>query len=427
MRRLITSRFVRLALAVTAVGAVIGAAVWARRSLPRRGGPPSPRNPVRDPALVLDREGRPVAEPEPAAPVLGRPSATDLKRYDRPEGGAAVARLLKGEPIRWRPSGRRARLAAALCGVVIAGQLFEQAVFGPSDQASAGDDFWSCGVICSLWTEGRTTGFDRRYADMAHEDPSQGSQLRELGSVYAGEWPQASGDPAFTQPATAPEQTVQPADPPRRDPPHGRSPESLPDPACTPATQAVVPRPVDPRVAKAVDHQWRRIEKWLKAHAPLTYAELSPPAKARTIAIAESQMGMRFPDSLRASLLRHDGARSADSGLLGRRTLGVREIRDAWRGLCVNSRYVATAPRSVPWNGRMIPFAVIAGGGHVVVDSRLGDAGESGRDGLSFGPQVRWTSYYALLKATAGSLETGRPTRGRRREVVGRRLRWNHG
>ncbi|WP_424534766.1 hypothetical protein ACOZ38_31795 [Sphaerisporangium viridialbum] len=375
MRRLITSRFVRLALAVTTAGAVIGAAVWAWRSLPRRGGPPSPQNPVRDPALVLDGEGQPGAEPERAEPVLGRPSAADLKRYDRPEGGAAVARLLNGESIRWRPVGRLGYLAAALCGVVIAGQFFEQAVFGPSDQASAGDDFWSCGVICSLWTEGRTTGFDRRYADMAGEDPSQGSVLLEP-----------------------------------------------PDPACTPATQAVVPRPVDPRVAKAVDHQWRRIEKWLRARAPVTYGELRPPASAGAIALAESRMGVRLPASLRASLLRHNGSRATGfgfpgAGTTGVRALGVREmIRDTWRAPCAGGGAGAV-------NGRGILFAGFEGGPGLEADPERGVEVLSG-DGLMSGVEIGWSSYYALLRDTARSLKSGRPLRGLRPEVSAGRLLW---
>ena len=89
-------------------------------------------------------------------------------------------------------------------------------------------------------------------------------------------------------------------------------------------------------MTRAVNRQWRRIETWLKANAPKSYSTLGKPGRARTIAVAEAQMGLRFPDDLRASLLRHDGAVSAKDawafGFLGNWNQGVRGIRDTWRG-----------------------------------------------------------------------------------------------
>ncbi|MFC7587624.1 hypothetical protein ACFQYP_31040 [Nonomuraea antimicrobica] len=87
------------------------------------------------------------------------------------------------------------------------------------------------------------------------------------------------------------------------------TPTRIPDPNCSPAPRPVTVRPIDPEVKRAVDRQWRRVERWLKANAPRTYRTLGAPGRAGTIAVAESQMGVDFPDDLRASLLRHNGSR----------------------------------------------------------------------------------------------------------------------
>ncbi|MFI6630108.1 SMI1/KNR4 family protein [Nonomuraea fuscirosea] len=182
------------------------------------------------------------------------------------------------------------------------------------------------------------------------------------------------------------------------------------DPGCAPVPRPVTVRPIDPRMKRAVDRQWRRIERWLEANAPRTYRTLRAPGKARTIAVAEAQMGVDFPDDLRASLLRHNGSRGAAAfGLgLGVRSgggshLGVRQIRDVWRTLC------ASEPGSGRWNGRMIPFLSRQGRAtehfttYAVVDSTDGAVGWEGADGMT----SRVPSYYALMRAVADALERG--------------------
>ncbi|SEG85051.1 hypothetical protein SAMN05444920_105457 [Nonomuraea solani] len=190
---------------------------------------------------------------------------------------------------------------------------------------------------------------------------------------------------------------------------------------CSPSPRPVTVRPIDPQVRRAVDRQWRRVERWLKANAPLTYRTLRPPGKARTIAIAEAQMGVDFPDDLRASLLRHNGSRGAagfgfgtgpgtglGTGPGGAVNLGIREIRDAWRRLCRPDR---TQPPAEDWNGRKIPFLRHGGSTeYAAVDS-------AGRDsGLS--------SYYALMRAVADALEQGGEFHGQRPAVERGVLRW---
>ncbi|MGR6921716.1 SMI1/KNR4 family protein [[Actinomadura] parvosata] len=198
------------------------------------------------------------------------------------------------------------------------------------------------------------------------------------------------------------------------------APTATPDPGCSPAPRPVTVRPIDPQVRQAVNRQWRRIERWLKANAPRTYRSLGAPGRARTIAIAEAQMGVDFPDDLRASLLRHNGSRGAYGFGLGfwseRATnLSTREIRDSWRALCERQR---TDPAGEHWNGRLIPFlyqreemtfaAVDSAGGAVV-----GGATEP-----------RMPSYHALVRAVADALERGTPLEGRRPAVTRGLLRW---
>ncbi|MGW0803120.1 hypothetical protein [Nonomuraea sp. NPDC002799] len=201
-----------------------------------------------------------------------------------------------------------------------------------------------------------------------------------------------------------------------------RTADTPPEPLRTrtsPAPQPVVPaacvrtgpvrvRPVSPRVRAAVDRQWRRVERWLKANAPRTYATLGEPGRATTIAVAEAQMGVAFSDDLRASLLRHNGMAGPPED---RFTLGVlaeprdvRGIRDRWRGNC--------AERGT--SGEGIPFA---------------DAYEIEPDGGAVvWPDVSaeplWPSYYAMLRDVAGALETGGTAGGRRPEARDGRLEW---
>ncbi|WP_157244417.1 SMI1/KNR4 family protein [Nonomuraea typhae] len=159
---------------------------------------------------------------------------------------------------------------------------------------------------------------------------------------------------------------------------------------CTPVRRPVRIRPIDPAVERRVARQWRRIERWLKANAPVSYRELPGPGRARTIAIAESQMGMDFPDGLRASLLRHNG-----SGVLQAGDLSIRGIRDTWRELC-------RKPESW-WLPGFIPVKWDEYGGMDVANPggttvlRLG--------GITTGVTVTAGSFTELLRQTADAME----------------------
>lgn len=188
------------------------------------------------------------------------------------------------------------------------------------------------------------------------------------------------------------------------------------DADCRPENRTPRVRKLDAKATRAVNRQWQRIEAWLKAHAPRSYRTLGKPGKAESIAAAEAQMGLRFPDDLRASLLRHDGAAVVDDtspfGFLGNGNLNLQGIRDTWRRLCEmddEDEGEPADPRSEWWDGRMLPFGSDGVGNRLVIDSVKRDVGETDHEGsMSFMPGgVRIRSYYALLKATADAMENG--------------------
>ncbi|MBB6553024.1 SMI1/KNR4 family protein [Nonomuraea rubra] len=212
------------------------------------------------------------------------------------------------------------------------------------------------------------------------------------------------------------------------------TPAETPDPHCSPAPRPVTVRPIDSKVKRAVDRQWRRIERWLKANAPRTYRTLGAPGRARTIAIAEAQMGVDLPDDLRASLLRHNGSRGMDgfgfgAWFDGAPNLSIRDIRDTWRHMC---RFDPTDRGDDPWrefwSGRLIPFLSFAeledgSAQWAVVDSADGSVGW---DDTIAGLAPRMPSYYALMRAVADALEKGTEFDGWRPAVERGVLRWEY-
>ncbi|MFF2524882.1 SMI1/KNR4 family protein [Streptomyces liangshanensis] len=81
--------------------------------------------------------------------------------------------------------------------------------------------------------------------------------------------------------------------------------------------------------ADLVHASWNRIDAWLRAHAPRTWATLRPPAGDEEIAAAQEELGVTFPPDLIASLGRHDGALGGPETFLFHtcdRLLGVSEI-----------------------------------------------------------------------------------------------------
>lgn len=346
MSRLITSRWVRLALATAVVTAVVVAVLRLRRPSPARR-PVAVPEPTRAEAVP---RATPKAKAWPPAPILGTPDTKILRGYATP---ARLPGFLTRRPVPRPPLDHATRrfltrwgaVACALCLLAVGAQFLESTVF--SGRGHAGEP-----VVGSV------------------------TQAQELV-------------PEVQEP---PVPVVLDAD-------------------CHPTARRPHLRARSPRVTRAVNRQWVRIERWLRANAPRTYGTLAAPARPGTIAVAEAQMGLRLPEDLRASLLRHNGG---GPSLLGEDPLDVRGIRDSWRMLCEvdgTDDHLAEEKdeRAEWWDGRMIPFTADGTGCYLLVDSVVRDVGRSCEDdaiGFTAGG-VRLKSYYALLKATADALETG--------------------
>ncbi|MEV5556447.1 SMI1/KNR4 family protein [Nonomuraea wenchangensis] len=225
----------------------------------------------------------------------------------------------------------------------------------------------------------------------------------------------------------SPQSSLTPS-PPAVTPPAGTPTPESGGSACAAVSRPVAVRPIDPAVRRAVNRQWRRVERWLRANAPRTYRTLAGPGRAATIAVAEAQMGVDLPDDLRASLLRHNGSRGRWAFGLGfwadgSANLGIRQIRDAWRLLCGRSA-------AGGWEGTWIPFLATtdpaaapsyAAPSYAVADAAGGGLLWEGEEG---GMSPRMPSYYTLVRAVADALEHGTPLDGRQPVVVRGVLRW---
>lgn len=294
--------------------------------------------------------------------------------------------------VRWGAAG------IALCLLAFGTQLLESAVFSNGVETVEVTDFGSL-----YGTDGGC-----ELEPGLHLTDEQGT-ASVYGCVEQGSYP---AEPVQPYETPTPYETPSPYE-------TAATPVAVPDADCHPRARTPRVRALNPRVTRAVNHQWRRIERWLEANAPASRRTLGKPARARTIAVAEAQMGLRFPDDLRASLLRHDGASVvADTwpfGFLGNWNQGVRGIRDTWRQLCGIDAEVEGAAeldadvRAEWWDGRMIPFGADGSGNHLVIDSVVRDVGDTDHEGqMSFTPgETRISSYYGLLRMTADALETG--------------------
>lgn len=351
-------------------------------------------------------EAVPAPSPQwPPAPILGTPSAEDLKRYAvRPY----IPRFLAADaPPRKSPDDLTRRrltrwgaVAVALCLLVFGTQALENATFSKETTASSQGEEYTEEHSFSADNLHVLDGRDCMPASPRPDGWFTAVCKKEAESERAGS---GGGEnaPTFQDPIPAPEERAE-----------------VPDADCAPAVRTPAARKVNPRVTRAVNRQWARIERWLKANAPASRRTLRGPARPRTIAVAEAQMGLRFPNDLRASLLRHNGAAAVDGtwpfGFLSNGFLGVREIRDTWRMLCgiddkVEDWGEGSDPRAEWWDGRMIPFGSDGMGNHLVVDSVMRDVGKTDHEGqMSFTPGgVPIRSHYALLKAVADAMETG--------------------
>ncbi|MFF7210147.1 SMI1/KNR4 family protein [Streptomyces sp. NPDC008238] len=152
--------------------------------------------------------------------------------------------------------------------------------------------------------------------------------------------------------------------------------------------------------AATAEHAWDRIDSWLAAHAPGTFAMLHPPAPEGEIAATQRRMGVTFPPDLVATLRRHDGADEdfalpTHDGLLGAR--GCEERSGFLRGMLAEVLDGDGEENDgAYWHHHFVQFAsyVITADG-LTVDCRPGASfGAVGRffdeSGTDFGMPRRW-------------------------------------
>ncbi|BBB02011.1 hypothetical protein RVR_9692 [Actinacidiphila reveromycinica] len=177
---------------------------------------------------------------------------------------------------------------------------------------------------------------------------------------------------------------------------------------------------VDGRAIGDFTATWRRVEDWLRVHAPEDFAALRGPASARDIAaVAED-----FPPHpfLVALLSAHDGSElSSGAELLPRYGLLPAARMAGWRAAG------AGCPEAEWW----VPFAATSTGEYLVVDHRQGPGygavlrfdPESGAGG-----ERCWHDLLALVAELADVLESGEPLRmpgaAAHRPCAGGQLGW---
>ncbi|MFI7109628.1 SMI1/KNR4 family protein [Nonomuraea sp. NPDC050227] len=399
---MITSRGLWWALAAAAVA--VAAVVFVRRSRT-----PYPALPGERPAPEARPPERDAPPPWPPVPILGTPTKADIERYATRSGGlfdhpAVAAFLADRQPLDGPTRRRLNRWAAvALAVVLLAGgaQVLESAVFSKGGDTATEAEYPPCAQV---------------YADAGVACATEPRWQVDSGAEPDREWSPA----------------LEPADQQRAESQEPPLAQEAVDADCRPRTAKPHVRAINPKVTRAVNRQWRRIETWLKANAPKSYRTLGRPGRARTIAVAEAQAGLSFPDDLRASLLRHNGSAVIEGtwpfGFLDNVNMTIRQIRDHWRTLCeIDATDDSDDPRTEWWDGRMIPVGSDGTGNSLVVDSVRRDVGKTEHAGnMSFTPGgIRIRSYHALLKATADALETGGTVGHWKPEAADGQLEWN--
>jgi cell wall assembly regulator SMI1 len=87
------------------------------------------------------------------------------------------------------------------------------------------------------------------------------------------------------------------------------------------------------RRAAASNDVWQEYTGWLAEKAPLAFANLAPPAKAKELAELEQRLGQRLPKAVRWLLAQNNGERrSSGAGVLpGLRFLSCKRILAEWK------------------------------------------------------------------------------------------------
>jgi cell wall assembly regulator SMI1 len=126
---------------------------------------------------------------------------------------------------------------------------------------------------------------------------------------------------------------------------------------------------------------WRRIERWLEAQEEGLSARLVPGATVEALAATEQKLGVRLPEDVRESYLRHDGEQESLGLFLGWKQMSLREVLKEW----AFERWEERAPRSrgpvkaQSWSPRWIPVLANGAGDFLCVDLDPPEEGTPGQ------------------------------------------------
>jgi cell wall assembly regulator SMI1 len=126
---------------------------------------------------------------------------------------------------------------------------------------------------------------------------------------------------------------------------------------------------------------WRRIERWLEAQQEGLSAKLAPGTTVEELDAAERKLGIRLPEDVRESYLRHDGEQRFLGLFVGWSQLSLRDVQREW----AFERWEERAPRSrgpvkaLSWSSRWIPVLANGAGDFLCVDLEPPEAGTPGQ------------------------------------------------
>lgn len=139
-----------------------------------------------------------------------------------------------------------------------------------------------------------------------------------------------------------------------------------------------------------LENAWLRIEDWLHAHLPAETIGLNPPASQAELAEAEQTLGVRLPEAVRASYLRHNGQSTDSVSLLyGWKWLTLNEICEEWaewQEILESGALDDLVNEGDPlklqsdwWHPGWIPLTASGNGDHCCLDLAPGPAGQVGQ------------------------------------------------
>jgi cell wall assembly regulator SMI1 len=136
---------------------------------------------------------------------------------------------------------------------------------------------------------------------------------------------------------------------------------------------------------------WERIESWLATHAPKILQGLLPGATADAIHATEEQLGIQFPDDVRASYAMHDGQRGTTPSFMGEwELLSLQAIVKHWSllkelldaGTFTDAEAVVETVGPVRenwWNAKWIPVTHNGAGDFYCLDMDPAPGGKQGQ------------------------------------------------